>query len=87
MRQRREIYQAKIELCRQQAQSSNDDGQRARWLKLADQWSKMAQEIQQPLRKRVNRPARAKVPSYARDTRTLKTPLNGPSPPFVARGL
>jgi len=51
MRSRYEIYQAKIDACRQHARSSPDDMQRDRWTRLAEQWSKMMTEAERPQRK------------------------------------
>jgi len=47
MRSRREIYQAKMEACRHQAELAQDDIQKDRWTRLAEQWSKMADETRQ----------------------------------------
>jgi len=44
MRSRAEIYQAKAETCRHHAKLAKDASERDRLLKLADQWSKMAED-------------------------------------------
>jgi len=74
-----EVYQAKVEASRRQAQLAGDDTQRARWLKLADQWSRMAKEAQL-LHRPVIQPTRllAKVGSPSGSPRTLKAPPGGP---------
>jgi len=39
-----ELYRAKAELCRQQAVLPQNAAQKDRWLKLAEQWSKLADD-------------------------------------------
>jgi len=44
MGSRAEIYRAKAETCRQHAKLAKDASERNRLLKLAEQWSKMAED-------------------------------------------
>jgi hypothetical protein len=44
-RSRAEIYRAKAETCRQQAALPQNASQKDRWLKLAEQWSALADNV------------------------------------------
>jgi hypothetical protein len=43
MRSRTEIYRANAEVCGQQAAVPRNASQRERWIRLAEQWSKLAE--------------------------------------------
>ena len=54
MRTRTEIYREKAESCRRAAESTASPALRDRLVKLAEQWSAMADEAERGLRKKVS---------------------------------
>jgi len=61
-RSRAEIYRAKAETCRQQATLPQNAAQRDRWLKLAEQWSALADNAKKE-RKRMRKAKRKTMSS------------------------
>jgi hypothetical protein len=70
MRSRTDLYRANAEACRHEADLPQNVPQRDRWLKLDDQWSKMAEEAKKD-RRRVHATSRL-APSRLRDIPPLQ---------------